>query len=72
MSKVLGEDHPFTLACAVNKANCLYEDRQLSAAESLLREALEQLQKMLGEKHPDTLICEGNLAVTMQAQGRVE
>jgi hypothetical protein len=69
---VLGKDHPFVLACAMNKANCLHDDGQLSAAEDLLRETVERLRKTLGEQHPDTLICEGNLAVIMHAQGRAD
>ncbi len=69
---MLGKDHPFVLACAVNKANCLHDDGQLSAAEDLLRETVERLRKTLGEQHPDTLICEGNLAVIMHARGRAD
>ena len=56
----------------MNKANCLYDDGQLSAAEGLLRETVERLRETLGEQHPDTLICEGNLAATMHAQGRAD
>lgn len=72
LSDVLGKDHPFALSCAVNKANCLRNDGQLSAAEGLLRETVERWKKTLGEQHPDTLICEGNLAVILHVQGRAD
>ena len=72
LSAVLGEDHPFTMSCAVNKANCLYDGDQLSAAEGLLRETLERLKRTLRNQHQDTLICEANLAVTLHEQGRTD
>ena len=63
-------DHPFTLSCAINKANCLHDAGGFDDAASLQRETLDRLQKTLGVRHPDTLICEGNLAIALRDSGR--
>jgi hypothetical protein len=70
MRRRLGDDHPYTLACAVNTANCLADDGRLDEAESLLRQTAPKLRDRLGPRHPDTLVCEANLSVIVNAAGR--
>ena len=72
MREQLGENHPFTLSCEGNKANCLHDLRRLTDAESLQRETVERFKKSLGNNHPDTYVCEANLAIVLRAQGRKE
>ena len=72
MRESLGDDHPFTLSCEINKANCLHDLRRLAEAESLQRETVERLKKSLGDNHPDTYVCEANLAIVLRAQGRLD
>jgi Tetratricopeptide repeat len=66
----LGDNHPFSLSCAVNLADCLADSEDLSQAEALERETIPRLQEKLGPRHPDTLACEANLAVTLHLAGR--
>jgi hypothetical protein len=70
MRDSLDDDHPFTLSCQINKANCLHDLHRLSEAESLQRDTIERLKKTLGAGHPDTQVCEGNLSIVLRAQGR--
>jgi hypothetical protein len=72
MRSALGEEHPSTLSCIVNRANCLHDLSRFDDAEAALREALERFAKTLGSRHPDALICEANLAVTLHGGGRSE
>ncbi len=72
MRSILGDDHPFTLSCAVNLANCLGDSGDLAAAEQLQRETIARLRDTLGLLHPDTLTCEANLAVTLRGAGQDE
>jgi hypothetical protein len=72
MTASLGEDHPFTLSCAINLANCLGDLGELAEAEDVERGTLPGLRGRLGPQHPDTLVCEANLAVTLYLAGREE
>src|SRR5581483_2593640 len=72
MRESLGDNHPFTLSCEVNKANCLHDLRRLTDAESLQRDTAERFKKTLGDSHPDTYVCEANLAIVLRAQGRLD
>jgi hypothetical protein len=72
MGHSLDEDHPFTLSCQINKANCLHDLGRLIEAESLQRETLERLRQTLGAWHPDTEVCEANLSIVLRAQQRTE
>lgn len=57
--RVLGEDHPETLASAENLARTLRKTGKLDEAAQLARAALEKRERMLGLKHSDT---SGNMA----------
>ena len=72
MRQTLGEQHPMSLAAAINLSNCLGDVQDLTAAESLQRDTLATLTKVLGARHPDTLICQADLAVTLRDEGRAE
>jgi Tetratricopeptide repeat len=72
MEATLDDDHPFTLSCQINKANCLHDLRRLSEVESLQRDVLERLKRSLGANHPDTQVCEANRAIVLRAQERAE
>ena len=66
----LGDEHPYSLSCALTMANCLHDLGQFSAAEDLQRETIARLRKILGDSHPDTLTAQANLAITMRAMGQ--
>jgi Tetratricopeptide repeat len=68
----LGEEHPSTLSCAINLANCQADLGQPGHAEALLNQTLARLTATLGAQHPDTLICQANLAVAMRENTRTE
>ncbi len=72
LRSALGDDHPFTLACANNLANCLVDLRLPGQAEALGVDTLSRLKEAYGPRHPDTLVCEANLAVTIRESGRTE
>ena len=66
----LGDDHPFTLSCAINKANCLHDLRAASRdAEGQQRETSSGCARCSARHHPDTQVCEANLAINLRAQG---
>ena len=69
MRASLDDDHPFTLSCQINKANCLHDLRTAELKRrALQRDILERLKKTLGASHPDTQVCEANLAIVLRAQ----
>ena len=68
----LGDDHPYSLSCALTMANCLHDLGQFSAAEDLQRDTIARLRKILGDSHPDTLTAQANLAIIMRATGQEE
>jgi hypothetical protein len=70
MRRKLGEMHPYTLAAAVNRANCFGDAGEFAAAEGLECETISRLERVLGPDHPDTLICRANLVVTLRGAGR--
>jgi hypothetical protein len=68
--RVLGRDHPDTLASMGNLASTYLSQRRWKEAEELEMQVIETRKKVLGEKHPDTLINISNLASTYLSQGR--
>jgi tetratricopeptide (TPR) repeat protein len=69
--RVLGADHPDTLAARNNLANTYAQQGRLSEAETIYRSTLTDLQRILGPDHPDTLAARSNLANTCIQQGRL-
>jgi|GEM_PF-3304336 len=60
--RVLGPEHPDTLASMNNLADALGEEGRLPEAEQLLREALDLRRKVLGPDYSETLRTAYNLA----------
>ena len=53
--RVLGEEHPDTLAAANNLATSLSDQAKYAEAEAMLDATLEALRRVLGDAHPWTL-----------------
>jgi hypothetical protein len=67
--RVLGADHPETLASANNLANTLRVQGHLDEAEELLRTTLATKHRVLGHDHPESLVTASNLARTLYSKG---
>ncbi|MEV0088214.1 tetratricopeptide repeat protein [Saccharopolyspora sp. NPDC050642] len=52
--RVLGDDHPDTLAARANLASVLNKRGELEEAERELRAVLKIRRRVLGDDHPDT------------------
>jgi tetratricopeptide (TPR) repeat protein len=70
LKRVLGEEHPRTLAGMGNLASTFLGQGRWKDAEELLVLVMEAHQRVLGEEHPSTLTSIGNLASTYSGQGR--
>ncbi len=69
--RLLGPDHPDTLASRNNLANAYREAGRLNDAIPLHEETLEARTRILGPNHPDTLTSRNNLAGAYQEAGRL-
>lgn len=67
--RLLGDDHPDTLAALNNFGRTLGAQGDLGGARRLQERVLGAFRRALGENHPDTLASMSNLAVTLKAQG---
>ncbi|RPA91598.1 hypothetical protein L873DRAFT_1713537 [Choiromyces venosus 120613-1] len=68
--KVLGPDHPETLASVNNLASVLQDLGRYAESETMHRRALESTEKVLGPDHPETLAIVNNLALVLRDLGR--
>jgi len=68
--RLLGPDHPDTIASMQNLAFVYYRLGQNREAEDLQRRGLEIGRRVQGADHPSTLLALGNLANTLLAEGR--
>jgi tetratricopeptide (TPR) repeat protein len=68
--KLLGEEHPLTLASGNDVALSLEKLGRYREAEELFRKVLQTYRKVLGEAHPDIAACFNNMAGILDAQGR--
>jgi hypothetical protein len=68
--RLLGSDHPRTIASMNTFALVLSALDREAEAEPLFREALERRGRMLGPDHPDTLVSLHNVASNLKALGR--
>ncbi|KAF4633228.1 hypothetical protein G7Y89_g4890 [Cudoniella acicularis] len=68
--KVLGQEHPDTLASMNNLALMFSNQGRWKEAEELGIQVLEMTKRVLGREHPDTLMSMNNLALTFWKQGR--
>ena len=67
--RVLGEEHPDTLASMNNLAASLHGLGDLEAACALHEQVFERVSRVLGEEHPDTLTSMSNLASSLHEVG---
>jgi len=69
--RILGDDHPDTLAATNNLAGAYQAAGNLTGAITLLEEAHLDMRQILGPDHPDTLTTTNNLALAYQAAGNL-
>ena len=69
-ARMLGPDHPDTLASWNNLAIACQEVGRTAAAVRLHERALAGRVRVLGPEHPDTLASRNNLAIACQEVGR--
>jgi tetratricopeptide (TPR) repeat protein len=67
--RVLGPEHPDTVASVNNLAVLLNSQGDYAAAEPLSRRALEARERVLGPEHPDILNSVNNLAYLLYRKG---
>ncbi|OSS43186.1 hypothetical protein B5807_12172, partial [Epicoccum nigrum] len=67
--KVLGREHPNTLASMNNLALVLDSQGKYEEAEAMHRQTLATREKVLGREHPNTLASMNNLASVLDRQG---
>ncbi len=68
--KILGREHPDTLASISNLATILQYQGKYKEAEQMHQEVFELREKVLDEEHPDTLDSMNSLASVLRHQGR--
>ena len=68
--RILGRDHPDTLAAMNNLAAVLQDQGDLSAAQSFHERTYLTCQRVLGSDHPSTLATMNNSAAVLQDLGR--
>jgi tetratricopeptide (TPR) repeat protein len=69
-ARVLGQEHPDTLASMVDLASTFWNQGRWKEAEELDVQVMETRKRVLGQEHPDTLTSMANLASTYRNQGR--
>jgi tetratricopeptide (TPR) repeat protein len=69
--RVLGADHPNTLATIKNLAAVLSKMGEVAGARTLLEEMLAMKHRVLGPEHADTLSSMNNLALALSAEGNL-
>ncbi|GAB3738933.1 hypothetical protein GCM10027598_67750 [Amycolatopsis oliviviridis] len=67
--RVLGSDHPYTLASRNNLSLAYQEAGHLEQAIPLHEAALTTCERVLGPDHPDTLLSRNNLASAYHRTG---
>ena len=70
LERVLGPDHPDTLASRNNLALAYRAAGRAAEAIPLLERTLADSERVLGPDHPDTLISRNNLAAAYRGAGR--
>ncbi|TWJ09801.1 CHAT domain-containing protein [Altererythrobacter ishigakiensis] len=70
--RLLGEDHPQTLAYLTNLAALFTDQGRYAEAEANLSRAMSSNVRVMGSDHPSTLASIDNLASLFNAQGRYE
>ena len=68
--RVLGREHPDTLASVSNLGTVLERQGKYDEAEAMHRRALEEYEKVLRREHSNTLNSVSNLRVVLLGQGK--
>ena len=66
--RVLGAEHPNTLATTGHLVVCLISQGKHTEAEPIRRELLEAQQRVLGMAHPDTLATASSLSELLSSR----
>ncbi|MGK5034123.1 KGGVGR-motif variant AAA ATPase [Janthinobacterium sp. LB3P118] len=69
--RLLGEEHPDSLACKSGMARLLRQLGKLDEARFLEEHVLDVRERVLGSEHPDTLAARACLAQTLLLQGEL-
>jgi len=69
-NRVLGSEHPDTLASITKLASVMNEEGNYSNAEKLHRQVFDVVQRTLGPNHTNTLILKGNIAFDLAREAR--
>ncbi len=69
--RVLGDEHPETLASINNLGDLLQAQGRLAEAEPYVREVLEKSRRMLGDENPDTLTAINNMGALLWDQDKL-
>ena len=68
--RILGDDHPDTLATRHRLARIVGQRGRYADAEPMFRQVLAARRRTLGAEHPDTLSTEHRLGWLIGRQGR--
>jgi tetratricopeptide repeat protein len=69
---VLGDEHPFTLAAAVDLAVVVRATGRYAEARTIDTEALSGLRRSVGMDHPFALACANGLAADLRQTGEAQ
>ncbi len=72
LGKILGDDHPQTLASRNNLAYAYYSAGRLDEAIPLYEQVAADSARILGDNHPQTLTSRNNLANAYYSAGRLD
>jgi hypothetical protein len=70
MKRVLGEEHPDTLASIANLASLYGSQGRWIEGEELGAQVIVRSKIVLGKEHPDTSIAIENLTFMLKSHGR--
>ncbi|KAF2185377.1 TPR-like protein [Zopfia rhizophila CBS 207.26] len=70
--RVLGQEHPSTLASIGNLASTFWGQGRCKEAEELIVQVMEIQKRVLGQEHPSILTNMANAALTFKNQGRLQ
>ncbi|MGW1885167.1 FxSxx-COOH system tetratricopeptide repeat protein [Streptomyces sp. NPDC001970] len=70
MARAVGEDHPWTIGCALNATAARALAGDTESAEALSRDTARRAEATLGRRHPLTLSCRIALAADLRALRR--
>jgi hypothetical protein len=70
MRHAVGDDHPWTLGCALNASGARNLAGDEESALALTRATLERATRVMGETHPLTLSCRAALSEDLRSLRR--